>query len=68
MNAQLIDEDRTVKNATGFSSRQLAEQKDVAVKMLNKILKIDSVAFGLKGFDVSRLKSEIKKALNSTKT
>ena len=42
---------------------ELLKQRDELLVMLNKILKIEDHAFTLKGFDVKRLKSEIRSAI-----
>ena len=39
------------------------EKYDKLIEMFNRILKIENAAFGLKGFDVDRLKLEIKEVV-----
>lgn len=41
------------------------ENYDNIISMLNKILSIENAAFGLKGFDVERLKSEINEVVRA---
>lgn len=49
--------------AADFAEYYYKEKSEPLKMMLNKILAIEDAAFGLKGFDYQRLKSEIRGAL-----
>ncbi len=49
------------------SEKKAPVTKNPEIEMLNKILNINDRAFGLKGFDVKRLKEEIREALQYPK-
>jgi len=49
--------------ACDFAEYYHKEKSEPLKTMLNKILSIENRAFGLKGFDVDRLKSEIRQSL-----
>jgi len=49
--------------ACDFAEYYHKEKSEPLKTMLQKILKIENAAFGLKGFDSERLKSEIHQAL-----
>jgi hypothetical protein len=51
-------------NTLAKENAQLKERVKTLEDMLDKIANIDNVAFGLRSFDVLRLKAEIKEALN----
>lgn len=62
-NAQLIAEAGTIANQTGYTPKQLAEQKDELLKMLDKLIKMNPMH---DGFHEARLEA-IQVIKNATK-